>query len=114
MSKETIVEDPITGGKKGSKMERYDLIPVRPLAAVARLYGFGAKKYTDRNWEKSYRFSLSYAALQRHLNAFWGGEDIDPESGQPHLASAVFHCFAMLEWSRTHPEQDDRQKETKS
>jgi hypothetical protein len=102
--------DPTTGGRKGTKPERYDLLPVHPLALVARHYGIGAGKYGDRNWEKGYPWSLSYAALQRHLNAFWSGEDFDQETQSPHLAAVVFHALALLEYSRTHPEMDDRQK----
>lgn len=107
-AKETRVVDPKTGGAKGSKPEQYALIPVGPLAAVARVYGFGATKYEDRNWERGYAWSLSYSALQRHVNAFWGGQDVDPESGESHLAHAAFHCLAMMEWVKTHPEKDDR------
>lgn len=98
----------LTGGQKGDKPARYDLIPVRPLEQLARLYGRGAAKYAPRNWEKGYVWSLSYAACQRHLNAFWGGEDNDTETGCPHLASAIFHCMAMMEWGVTHPDLDDR------
>jgi hypothetical protein len=101
-----------TGGEKGVKDLRYDLIPVFPLRELARLYGFGVKKYSDRNWEKGYEWSKSYAALQRHLNAFWGGEDFDAESGVPHLVNAAWHCFALVEWMQTHPEYDDRVRTT--
>lgn len=97
-----------TGGQKGVKPERYDLIPVEPLAELARLYGFGAAKYEAHNFRKGYEWSKSYAALQRHANAFWGGEDIDPESGLPHMASVAFHAFALSEFMQTHREFDDR------
>jgi hypothetical protein len=105
---ETRVTNATTGGQKGSKLERYDLIPVEPLAEVSRVYGRGAAKYAPRNWEKGYDWSLSYAALQRHVNLFWAGVDFDGESGQHHLAHAVFHCLALMEWRETHPEMDDR------
>jgi hypothetical protein len=108
LSDEIRVVDPTTGGAKGSKLAQFALIPVRPLEEVAQVYGFGAAKYADRNWEKGYKWSLSYSALQRHLHAFWRGESTDPESGRPHLAHAVFHCLALMEWERTHPEMDDR------
>lgn len=97
-----------TGGEKGSKLARFDLIPVRPLTDVARLYGRGAEKYADRNWELGYDWSLSYAALQRHVTQFWGGEDYDEETGAPHLACVVFHALALLEFMDTHPEFDNR------
>lgn len=105
---EVRVTDPNTGGQKGQKEARFDLLPVAPLTEVAELYGAGARKYADRNWEKSYAWSLSFAAMQRHAWKFWGGEDMDPETKKHHLASVVFHCCALMEFGRTHPEQDDR------
>lgn len=115
MSKETRVTDPNTGGQKCSKEERFDLIPVAPLTELARLYGRGAQKYETRNWERGYKWSLSYAAMQRHANLFWSGESVDPQFPNcHHLAAVVFHAMAMMEFERTHPELDDRpkQKET--
>jgi hypothetical protein len=108
VSDETRVVDPDTGGEKGMKLERYDLIPVGPLEDVARHYGRGAAKYADRNWERGYFWSLSFAAMMRHAWAFWRGEDSDEETGSPHLAAVVFHAFALMEFSKTHPEKDDR------
>lgn len=103
------IKDPDTGGEKEQKLERFDLMPPEALKAVSRVYGRGAAKYSPRNWERGYAWSLSYAALQRHLNAFWSGNDID-ESGEPHLAHAAFHILALLEYAKTHPEKDDRPK----
>lgn len=100
--------DPNTGGRKEKKTARYDLIPTGPLWKVAEMYGIGASKYDERNWEKSYPMSLSYASMQRHANQFWSGEDNDQETGIPHLASVVFHAMAMMEFLEKHPEQDDR------
>ena len=97
-----------TGGQKGTKPQRFDLIPAGALTLLAELYGRGAAKYEDRNWERGYDWSLSFAALNRHLWAFWSGEDIDAEMELPHLASVAFHTFALLEFSRTHPEFDNR------
>lgn len=97
-----------TGGEKGTKDERYDLIPVEALAKVARHFGAGAQKYEDHNWRKGYEWSKSYAALQRHASAFWGGEDIDEETGSPHMAAVAFHSLALLTYMDDHPEFDDR------
>lgn len=85
-----------TGGEKGVKDEQYSLIPVEPLAEVARVYGIGAQKYDRENWRRGYDWHLSYDALQRHVNAFWRGETFDPDDGLHHLAHAVFHCFALI------------------
>lgn len=94
--REVRVVDPVTGGQKGSKLERYDLMPWDSLDTVARTYGRGAEKYPARNWEKGYAWSLSAAALGRHYSAFMRGEWFDPESGLPHLAHAAWHCLTLL------------------
>ncbi|AXH43787.1 hypothetical protein QCN35_gp39 [Arthrobacter phage Synepsis] len=97
-----------TGGEKGTKPERYDLIPVEALASVARLYGEGAKKYSEHNWRRGYEWSKSYAALQRHSNEFWKGVDLDPETGEPHLAAVIFHSLTLITFMQEHPDFDDR------
>jgi hypothetical protein len=97
-----------TGGEKGQKLDRYDLIPAAPLRQVAHHYGVGARKYAERNWERGYDWSLSFAALQRHAWAFWNGETIDEETGSNHMAAVAFHALALIEFCRTHPELDDR------
>lgn len=107
------VVNQITGGAKGTKIERFDLIPKLPLEALARLYGQGARKYADRNWERGYEWSLSFAALNRHLWAWWGGEDNDTETGVSHLTNVAWHAFALREFMSTHPELDNRPKRAK-
>ncbi len=87
-----------SGGMKGVKEERYDLLPKPGLDAIARVFAFGAEKYASHNWRRGYEWGKSYAALQRHLTAFWEGETFDPESGLPHLGHAGFHILALLTW----------------
>jgi hypothetical protein len=97
-----------TGGRKGQKLARFDLIPTGPLVQLAQLYGRGAEKYEVRNWEKGYEWSNSYAAAMRHLVAFWAGEDLDPELDLPHPVMVIFHMMALLQFMEQHPEFDDR------
>lgn len=97
-----------TGGEKGVKPARFDLVPVGPLTTVAKLYGKGASKYDDHNWMRGYEWSKSYAALMRHVTQFWGGEDLDPDTELPHLASVVFHAFALMHYMDEHRSFDDR------
>lgn len=111
---EVRITDPTTGGQKGSKAQRLDLIPPEALAKISEVYDYGARKYAPQNWRKGYAWSLSYGALLRHLNSFWSGEDNDPESGLPHLSHAGFHVLALLEYSTNpvHAGRDDRYKGT--
>ncbi len=105
---EEVVVNAQTGGEKAQKLARFDLLPPHALWQVAEAFGRGARKYKDRNWERGYDWSLSYQALQRHLAQWWGGEEADPDSHIPHLASAAFHVLALLEFADTHPELDNR------
>lgn len=87
-----------TGGQKGVKPERHALLPKKGIAAIARVFAFGAKKYAAHNWRKRYEWDKSLDALQRHIDAFVDGETYDPESGLPHLAHAGFHILVLLTW----------------
>jgi hypothetical protein len=100
----------MTGVKYDSGKLRYDLIPVGPLQTLAQVYTMGAEKYADDNWRQGLPWKRIYAALQRHLNAFWGGEDFDSESGLPHLGHAAWGCFTLLEYLNTKRSFDDRVK----
>lgn len=102
--------DPTTGGQKGDKLARHDLLPPDIVNELAEHYGKGARKYADRNTEKGYPWSKSYAACHRHLNAFWRGEDVDPEMGSLHLIAAAWHCFTMAWFLRHNKGTDDRPK----
>jgi hypothetical protein len=102
------VVDKTTGGEKGSKLARFDLLPIQPLWELAELYGVGSKKYAPRNWQRGYAWSLSYAAAMRHSWQFWGGEDVDPETRAKHIIAAAWHMLALAEFMITHPELDDR------
>lgn len=93
---EVRIIDPLTGGEKGSKLARYDLIPPEFEEALAEVYGRGARKYADRNWEKGYAWGLSFAALRRHLKAWQCGETIDPETGAYHLAQVAWHAATLF------------------
>ena len=83
-----------------------------PLEELAKHYGRGAAKYDDHNWARGYEWSKSYAALQRHANAFWSGTDIDPETGSPHIVAVAWHAFTLTEFllKDEYAQFDDRRK----
>jgi hypothetical protein len=98
-----------TGGQKGQKLARFDLMPPAALWEVAETYGRGALKYSDPyNYMKGYNWSLSYQAMMRHANAFWAGQSRDPKDGNHHLASVVWHAFALMQFERQELGTDDR------
>jgi hypothetical protein len=62
-------------------------------------------EYDDLNWRKGIQYSRLYAAAQRHLMAFWGGQEIDPVSGRPNIYQAIATLIFMSEMPA---EFDDR------
>lgn len=84
---------------------RFDLVPTTATIGDAEVFTFGAKVYGERNWEKGIKYSRLYAATLRHLYAWWGGADIDPESGIHHLAHARVNLAMILDLPK---QWDDR------
>lgn len=76
---------------------RYDLIPPRALREAASVFGFGANKYQDRNWEKGLSYGRLKGALNRHVEAFWERKELDDESGLHHLGHALCCLFMLTE-----------------
>ena len=102
----------VEGRKSDTGKLRFDLLPVRPLAEVARVYTIGAGKYGDRNWENGLTWGRVFAAMLRHAWKWWGGERYDLEDGQHHLASVAWCALALMEYEVTCPKLDDRVKGT--
>jgi hypothetical protein len=96
------------GTKDDWEKIRYDLIPPDALESLAMLYTIGSKKYNDRNWENGMKWSRVHGALMRHLQAWFMGEDIDPETGLPHLTAVVWNSMALLSYQLRNSGTDDR------
>ena len=89
----------------------FGLVPPEALAQIADVLGFGAEKYGVNNWRidgDSTSWIRTYSSVQRHLNTWHGGEDIDPESGMSHLAHAATQIMILMTHAIEHPEVDDR------
>jgi hypothetical protein len=93
---------------EGKALIRYDLIPSGPLELLATLYGRGALKYSERNWEHGFRWSTPFNAAVRHMQKHNSGETMDPDTGVPHVIAAAWNMLAIAEFITTHPELDDR------
>lgn len=64
---------------------RVDLIPPEVIFALGDALSAGAKKYAERNWERGMDWSKVFGPLIRHSFKFWRGEEIDEETGIPHV-----------------------------
>ena len=76
-------------------------LPVHLFPMTALVYGAmalldGALKYGRSNWRSAgVRASIYYDASIRHITKWFEGEDVDTDSGLPHLAHALA-CLAIL------------------
>ena len=109
--------DPPTHGAKPSNPK--DIVGVRkaPMstvsAAVMAEIGVamleGATKYGRHNYRVvGVRASVYYDALMRHIQAWWEGEDIDPDSGMSHIVKAITTLVVLRDAMICDNVEDDR------
>ena len=88
----------------------YSLLPFDTLNGELRVWEYGAKKYAAWNWTKGMAWSIPFACLMRHMAAWQRGEEVDPESGLPHLAHAMCNLRMLTYYAEFYKEGDDRPK----
>lgn len=96
------------GVKNDSEKTPLDLIPPIALEALGQVLERGAKKYDRYNWTKGFDYSRLYGACLRHLNAWWGGESTDPETGLSHLWHALADIVFLVAHEHYKLGSDDR------
>lgn len=99
---------------------RLELIPSNALQEVAKVFTYGAEKYTVRNdkdevvmdgannWKLGQPWMNVVASAKRHLEKFVDGEDVDIESNCLHVAMAVTNLMFILEFYKIYPQGDNR------
>lgn len=66
---------------------RLDLLEHCADVQIAAAMADGARKYKKKNYRTTpIQGSVYGGAIRRHVGAWLAGEDIDPQSGLPHLA----------------------------
>lgn len=88
-----------------------DISLVSPILTngLATVMSFGAGKYGRYNYlSGGMKVTRLVSALQRHLLAFLGKEDIDPESGQHHLFHVAANVQMLVDGIHLNNLDDDR------
>ena len=84
---------------KGLKFDegkpQLDLVPPDFVVALCRVFEYGAKKYGKDNWKEGLDPAALYNAAMRHMFAWMDGEDVDPESGLPHVYHAAWNMLMI-------------------
>lgn len=87
------------------------LVPSSALIWMGRAFKEGARKYGPYNWREKAVETMTYAnATLRHLYAWIDGEDVDPESGMPHLGLAMASLAIIADATETGCSIDTRPK----
>lgn len=74
----------------GSNKAPLSTVPMPVMFEVGTAMLEGACKYARHNYRVAgVRSSVYFDATQRHLAAWWEGEDIDPDSGMSHITKAI-------------------------
>lgn len=67
------------------------------LAAFCAVCEYGEAKYLRGNFRKGAPITQYLDSALRHINARLRGEILDPESGKPHLAHALWNVWTALD-----------------
>lgn len=109
---EALQKKPSDGWREGVKFDHgkapWHLLPWDAVRAIVWVLMFGAKKYSDRNWELGMDWSRPFAALMRHMTAWWEGEAKDPETGYSHLWHAGCCILFLIAFELRGIGHDDR------
>lgn len=80
----------------GIKRVPFSTVPSEVTAEVGLAMMEGALKYGRHNYRTvGVRGSVYYDAAFRHLTAFWEGQDIDPDSGLPHIVKCLASLYVL-------------------
>lgn len=91
----------MVGIKEDIGKPKWNLLPLKAVEQVVRVFTFGAAKYGENNWRHLANPQKRYsAAALRHITAWQEGEYRDPESGIHHLAHAACNLIFILAFER--------------
>lgn len=91
---------------------KWSLVDFKSLEDMVRVLEFGAKKYDTDNWKKGLPTKEIVESMLRHIYAYLDGEDLDPESGLPHIGHIQCNALFLSYMSKNKPEFDNRGSKT--
>ncbi len=89
---------------------KISLISSIAITALAVVLTHNIKKYGKYNWQKGLPWTETIDSLLRHTLAFLDGEDLDPDSGLPHVDCIAANAMFLQHHFRKNKEFDDRGK----
>jgi len=91
------------------KWRQYATVPCTAIWAIGAAMLEGARKYGRHNYRVAgVRASVYVDAAKGHIDQFWEGEDLDKDSGLPHLAKAMASLVVLYDGIAVGNWVDDR------
>lgn len=103
----------IGGGKRYNKGKAsVELLVPEAMEETAKVWGYGAAKYTPNNWRNGLAITSILGCILRHTFAIMRGEDVDPETGFMHAGHIICNCQMLIYFYKTdqYKKLDDRYK----
>ena len=93
----------------GIKRVPFSTVPMEVIAEVGLAMLEGSRKYGRHNYRSiGVRSSVYFDACLRHISRWWEGEDIDPDSGLPHITKALASLVVLRDAQFCGKLEDDR------
>lgn len=90
----------------------WSLVDYDAFIPMVKVLMYGKQKYDAHNWKKGFTYTDLMNSLLRHINAFLAGEDLDPESGLPHIGHIQCNAMFLGYMMQFRPDLDDRYVDT--
>lgn len=91
------------GGKN-----RLDLVPMKWMEGLGSVVTFGANKYRPNGWRDGMPWNNTLGSALRHIAAWQNGEELDSDSGLPHLLHAATNLMFIYTYQQEGIGEDDR------
>ena len=88
---------------------QWSLVDFTALEPMVRVLMKGAKKYSPENRKKGLSYTSILDSTMRHMTAFKAGENLDPETGEPHTAHMLCNLM-FLAWEELNRKDLDNRK----
>lgn len=87
---------------------KWSLVDFKALEPMVKVLEYGMDKYSAHNWKKGLPVTEISESLIRHLISFLSGEDIDGESGLPHVGHIACNAMFLSHMALFRSDMDDR------
>lgn len=104
----------MSGNKFNAKKCPLELIDPLALEGLGWALYYGKEKYAADNWARGLSWREVIGAIMRHLQAIARGEDMDPESGIPHIDCVGAEWMFLSAFMKENLGIDDRRQVTRA